>query len=474
MGMNKEKQKLKQKLLLADDSITIRKVVELVLADEGFELKLTSDGAQALDAVSSFRPDIILADVDMPGLSGYQLAETVKKSPATRSIPVILMVGAFESVDEDLIKKTGADDYIIKPFESHDLISKLSNALAARQAGQEASGFEEGLGLEMARLEAAREEAAQVNGHEHLVSEQFVEEVVVPPVEEKAAAANHAAGPEAPIETAAGAAAQKQKQEIFQEELKEEIGALVTSGIQDAVSGLDIAKGAQIIAQTLEPEIKTAVVQGLTGPVNALMPEVKAAIAEAVMPEIKTAIAESMIPDIKAAVIDYILSGLKTAFIEPLALEVKTVMAGSVLPEIKAAAVEAAEAGIKDARLGPEAKAAAVDAVIGIIKTAEIGSELKTGMVEAVLPQIKPALMESVMPEIKTIVAGAVEPEVKKAVRDELPGIIKSVMASTALQVAQSAAAQVQKEIERIVRESVADAALPIIKKEIEAIKSAI
>ena len=449
----------KQKLLLADDSITIRKVVELVLADEGFELKLTSDGAEALDAVSSFRPDIILADVDMPGLSGYQLTETVKNSPATRSIPVILMVGAFESVDEDLIKKTGADDYIIKPFESNDLITKLRNALSAREAAWADAGFQEMPGLETVRAESAHEERPGGIGHEHLVPEQYVEEVAVPPLEEKTpAGGNPAKKHETPPEKI-----NARPVAISSEEIKEEVGARVSKGIQDAIGGLDLAR---IISQYLAPEIKTAVLEGLAAPVNSLVPEVKTTLTEAIRNEVKTAITSALVPDIKAAIIDSVVSGMKTAIIEPFMSEVKTGM--------KTSAAEAIEAEIKTARIGQETKAAAADAVIEGIKTAGVGKELKAEIIDLVLPDIKPAFMESVIPEIKAVVAGAVELEVKKAVRDELPGIIKSVMASTALQVAQSAASDVQKEIAGIVRESVADVALPIIKKEIEAIKSAI
>lgn len=117
------------KVLLADDSLTIQKVVELVLADEGFEIKTSNNGADALAMLSSFTPDIILADIEMPKINGYQLCEKIKSSPATRNIPVILLAGAFEPLDEELIKNVGADDFLIKPFESEDLIKKVNSSL---------------------------------------------------------------------------------------------------------------------------------------------------------------------------------------------------------------------------------------------------------------------------------------------------------------------------------------------------------
>lgn len=117
------------RLLLADDSITIQKVVELVLADEGFELKSVNNGEEALHVIRNFNPDIVLADIDMPKINGYQLCEKIKTHPETKDIPVILLSGAFEPVDEDLVNQVRADGYIIKPFESQELLNKIKSAV---------------------------------------------------------------------------------------------------------------------------------------------------------------------------------------------------------------------------------------------------------------------------------------------------------------------------------------------------------
>src|SRR5512140_3123285 len=117
------------KLLLADDSITIQKVVELVLAEEDFEIKSFGNGEDALQALSTFTPDVVLADIDMPKINGYELCEKIKQNPKTSGIPVILLAGAFEPIDEELASKVGADDSVIKPFESQELISKINSAL---------------------------------------------------------------------------------------------------------------------------------------------------------------------------------------------------------------------------------------------------------------------------------------------------------------------------------------------------------
>jgi len=138
------------KLLLADDSITIQKVVELILTEEDFEIKAMNNGEEALAVVSSFKPDVILADIEMPKMNGYQLCEKIKQDPATRDIPVILLAGAFEPIDEELAKQVGADDYVVKPFESQELISKINAALTISGvvAEAEAVGIEAGAGEE--------------------------------------------------------------------------------------------------------------------------------------------------------------------------------------------------------------------------------------------------------------------------------------------------------------------------------------
>ena len=130
------------KLLLADDSITIQKVVELVLAEEDFQIKSVSNGEDALNLLDTFKPDVVLADIEMPKVNGYLLCEKIKKNPLTSHVPVILLAGAFEPIDEKLAKEVGADDSVIKPFESQELISKI-NAVLTMAAQAMLTGEEE-------------------------------------------------------------------------------------------------------------------------------------------------------------------------------------------------------------------------------------------------------------------------------------------------------------------------------------------
>ena len=120
-----------RKMLLADDSITIQKVVELVLAEEGFEIKAVNNGEEALAAIETFKPDVVLADIVMPKMNGYQLCEKLKAHPLTKNVPVILLSGAFEPLDEELARHVKADSFVIKPFESQELISKINAALVS-------------------------------------------------------------------------------------------------------------------------------------------------------------------------------------------------------------------------------------------------------------------------------------------------------------------------------------------------------
>jgi len=113
------------KILLADDSPTIQRLVKDVLMPENFEIKTVNDGEQAVHELIYFLPDIVLADTEMPKLNGYQLCEKIKKSAETKHIPVVLMAGAFDLLDEKHAKSIGADGFIVKPFESNELIRKV-------------------------------------------------------------------------------------------------------------------------------------------------------------------------------------------------------------------------------------------------------------------------------------------------------------------------------------------------------------
>ena len=123
-----------KKILLADDSVTIQKVVELTL-DEDFELVAVSRGDDALDQLESVNPDLVIADIHMPGANGYEVCRAVKEYRS--DLPVLLLVGTFEPFDENEAKSVGADRHLKKPFDSQQLLSIAHDLLAAAAKGSE-------------------------------------------------------------------------------------------------------------------------------------------------------------------------------------------------------------------------------------------------------------------------------------------------------------------------------------------------
>jgi CheY-like chemotaxis protein len=119
-----------KKILLADDSITIQKVVELTFSDGDYEVVATNNGAKAIQRLAEVRPDIILSDIIMPEKNGYEVCEYVKSHPEFRHIPVILLTGTFEPFDPDRAEKAGCDAVVTKPFESQSLIHKVEELIA--------------------------------------------------------------------------------------------------------------------------------------------------------------------------------------------------------------------------------------------------------------------------------------------------------------------------------------------------------
>jgi CheY-like chemotaxis protein len=123
----------RRKLLLADDSPTVQKVVSLTFSDEDFEVVAVGTGAQALAEIERDVPDIILADVHMPAPDGYELCARVKREERTRRVPVMLLVGSFEPFDEAEARRSGADEVLTKPFQSiRELVNKVGVLLGAQ------------------------------------------------------------------------------------------------------------------------------------------------------------------------------------------------------------------------------------------------------------------------------------------------------------------------------------------------------
>jgi CheY-like chemotaxis protein len=122
-----------RKLLLADDSITIQKVVDLTFTDEGVSVLCVNNGREAIERLADFVPDVVLADVFMPQMNGYEVCEYIKQNDKLKHIPVMLLVGSFEPFDEEEARRVGANDTLTKPFQSiRRLIDKVGTLVTSR------------------------------------------------------------------------------------------------------------------------------------------------------------------------------------------------------------------------------------------------------------------------------------------------------------------------------------------------------
>ena len=119
------------RLLLADDSVTIQRVIELTFADEDIEVIAVGDGREAIRRIEADRPDIVLADVGMPEKDGSEVAAYVKNTPYLAHIPVLLLTGAFEPIDEARAQEVGCDGVLAKPFEPQMVIARVNELLGA-------------------------------------------------------------------------------------------------------------------------------------------------------------------------------------------------------------------------------------------------------------------------------------------------------------------------------------------------------
>jgi CheY-like chemotaxis protein len=316
--------KMAYKLLLADDSITIQKVVELVLAEEGFDIKAASNGEEALAVFQTFKPDVVLADIEMPKMNGYQLCDKIKKNPETKGIPVILLAGAFEPLDEELAKNVGAEDYIVKPFESQELISKINAVIAVKEmAAPSVEEAEEVLEVpaDEEDLWAMEEVLSEPVGAEELMAETPLEEVageetfsfeeeLEAEVEPEVAVQQVAAFREAPGKPG-GAIPQVESLS------KEEVTALFKKAIDEKVSSVLSTEIKGVMISSLGPSIKDSVEKVLweIAPelVEKLLKEMLQGALASLTKEVEKVIWET-VPDLAETMISKEIEKIKSEF----------------------------------------------------------------------------------------------------------------------------------------------------------------
>lgn len=124
------------KLLVADDSVTMQKVVSLAFSDEDAVIEAVTNGETAIASARSFKPDIVLADAFMPGCNGYEICARIKGDAELGGTPVILLVGTFEPFDEAEALRVGCDGHLTKPFDTTELIQTVHTLVGEKAMSQ--------------------------------------------------------------------------------------------------------------------------------------------------------------------------------------------------------------------------------------------------------------------------------------------------------------------------------------------------
>ena len=130
---------VKQKILIVDDDTNIAELISLYLTKECFETRMVEDGEEAIRAFEEFKPNLILLDLMLPGIDGYEVCRTVRK---TSSVPIIMLSAKGEIFDKVLGLELGADDYMIKPFDSKELVARIKAVLRRFSLEKEAATVE--------------------------------------------------------------------------------------------------------------------------------------------------------------------------------------------------------------------------------------------------------------------------------------------------------------------------------------------
>jgi len=130
----------RKRILVVDDEIYIVHILEFSLTMEGYTVLTASDGQEALKTIEAERPDLVVLDIMMPSLDGYQVCRKLRQDDQFQNLPVILLSAKGRPVDREAGLEAGADDYITKPFSPRKLLEKIRELLERKELGK-AVGF---------------------------------------------------------------------------------------------------------------------------------------------------------------------------------------------------------------------------------------------------------------------------------------------------------------------------------------------
>src|ERR1700685_3716182 len=131
-----------EKILIVDDESGARAALEFLLRREGFEVRDAADGPTAIQECGTFRPDLILLDIMMPGMNGFEVCRHIKATPETRLTPVVLITGLTETEDRIAGINAGADDFLSKPIDLNELLARTRSLLRLKQYTDELENAE--------------------------------------------------------------------------------------------------------------------------------------------------------------------------------------------------------------------------------------------------------------------------------------------------------------------------------------------
>lgn len=132
------------RVLVVDDEPNILLSLEFLMQQAGFEVATAEDGESALSSVAAEPPDVILLDISLPGISGFDVLERLRANSAHAGTPIIMLTAHGREVEREKGLALGADDYITKPFSTRDLVAKVQALLSNNQADNQSNDQEQG------------------------------------------------------------------------------------------------------------------------------------------------------------------------------------------------------------------------------------------------------------------------------------------------------------------------------------------